>query len=147
MFHKRNLWIVFILLLISTLPIAHCKKNSTTPNMDVLASPVIWLNTNSIAFTASANGANPSSQTLQIKNSGQQTLNYALSSESEWVSISPTEGSSSGQTVEHTISVNKTGLAPQNEDYTAKIQILCDQAFNNPQEVTVSLKVYVLVLW
>lgn len=141
MSYKRNLWNILILLLVFTIPFTQCKKSSTSPDVNALTCPVIWLNTFDISFTACESGANPFTQTLQIKNSGQQTLDYTLSSETEWVSFSPAEGSSTGQINNHTISVSKAGLAARNEDYTAKILVTCDQAYNNPQEVHVSLKI------
>ena len=141
MLYKRSLWKTLILLIIFIIPITQCKKSSTSPDMDALTQPVIWLDTFDVSFSTSEAGANPSSQTLQIKNSGPQTLDYTLSSEAEWVSFSPAEGSSTGQTNDHTISVNKSGLASKDEAYTAKILITSDQAYNNPQEVHVSLKI------
>lgn len=129
------------MLLVFTILFTQCKKTSTSPDINTLACPLIWLNTYDLSFTASENGANSLTQTLQIKNSGQQTLDYTLSSETEWVSFSPAEGSSTGQINNHTISVNKSGLTAKNEDYTAKILVVCDQAYNNPQEVHVSLNI------
>jgi len=144
MLYKRNLkniFVLFVVLTVFTLPFTHCKKNSTTPDMNLLTRPVIWQDFFSMSFIAYETGANPSSQVLHIKNSGQQTLDYTLSTEADWVSISPVSGTSSGQETSHTISVDKKGLTPQNENYTATITITSSQAYNNPQAVTVNLKI------
>jgi len=93
-----------------------------------------------MSFAAYETGPNPSSQILQIKNSGPQTLDYTLSADADWVSISPESGTSTSQIVEHTISINKAGLETQDQEYTTKITVASSQAYNNPQEVTVSLK-------
>ena len=141
MFFKRNLRNIFILFIVTCLfSLANCKKQSTTPDVSDLTRPVLWLNLFNMSFAAYEAGPNPSTQILQIKNSGQQSLAYTLSAEADWVSFSPDTGTSTGQINEHTISVNKSGLTSQNEDYTAAITITSSQAYNNPQEVTVSLK-------
>ncbi len=137
--NKKILGFAFILAAIFTLLHSNCKKQSTTPEVNDLTRPVIWLNLFNMTFAASEVGPNPSSQVLQIKNSGQQTLDYTLSSDASWVTISPDKGTSTGQKAEHTISVNKNGMTAQNEPYTAKIIVTSSQAYNNPQEVSVSL--------
>jgi hypothetical protein len=43
--------------------------------------------------------------------------------------------------VEHIISVNKSGLAAQETNYTATITITSSEAYNNPQKVKVNLKI------
>lgn len=129
--------LIFILLL--CIPLINCKKQSTTPDVNNLTRSVIWLNQFSMSFAAFEKGPNPSSQILQIKNSGQQSLEYTLSADADWVVFSPDTGNSTGQINDHTISIKKDGLKAQDEEYTAKITITSSQAYNNPQEVTVSL--------
>ena len=136
---KKITRFALILILILCIPQISCKKQSTTPEISDLTRPVIWLNQFSMSFAASETGPSPSSQILQVKNSGQQTLDYTLSADADWVKFSPEGGTSTGQMNEHTISINKTGLEAQDEEYTAKIAITSSQAYNNPQEVTVSL--------
>jgi hypothetical protein len=138
MLSKRNLMILLIIFCLFSL--ANCKKQSTTPDMSNLTRPVIWLNLFNMSFAAYETGPNPSSQILQIKNSGPQTLDYTLSADADWVSFSPESGTSTNQTIEHKISINKAGLEAQDQEYTAKITVIGSQAYNNPQEVTVSLK-------
>jgi len=94
-----------------------------------------------VSFTASETGPNPSSQILKIKHSGQGTLNYSISDNADWLTITPASGSSSGHIVEHTISVDKSTLTPRNSQYKAVITITCPNAYNNPQKVNVGLKI------
>ncbi len=131
--------LIFILIL--SIPHLSCKKQSTTPDVSELTRPVIWLNQFNLSFSATEQGPNPSSKILKIKNSGQQTLEYTLSSDADWVNFSPENGTSTGQVNEHTISVNKTGMVAQDQEYTAKITVTSSQAYNNPQEIDVSLKI------
>ncbi len=129
--------LIFMLILI--IPLINCKKQSTTPEISDLTRPIIWLNQFSMSFAAYEKGPNPSSQVLQVKNSGQQTLDYTLSADADWVKFSPDTGTSTNQANDHTISIEKDGLKAQDEEYTARITITSSQAYNNPQEVTVSL--------
>ena len=126
-------------MIILLIPQINCKKQSTTPNVNDLTRPVIWLNQFSMSFAAYEKGPNPSSQILQIKNSGQQSLDYTLSADADWVKFSPDTGTSTGQINDHTVSIQKDGLEAQDEEYTSKITITSSQAYNNPQEVSISL--------
>lgn len=141
MVFKKNLRYSLILVIAATLLFTHCKQQSTTPDVSDLTRPVIWLNQFSMAFAAYEAGANPTSKILQIKNSGQQTLEYTLSSDTAWLSFTPANGTSTGQIIEHAIAVDKSGLQAQNDPYTATITITSNQAYNNPQSVTVNLNV------
>jgi hypothetical protein len=132
---------LIIFMLILSIPQMSCKKQSTSPDVSNLTRPVIWLSQFNLSFTAAEQGPNPSSKILEIKNSGQQTLEYTLSSDADWLNVSPESGTSTGQVIEHKISVNKDGMAAQNQKYTAKIIVTSSQAYNNPQELTVSLMI------
>ncbi len=129
---------LFSLLLLGALT---CKKNPITPNAEELTRPVIWLNTFELSFTAYESGGNPGGQVLKIKNSGQNTLQYTVSDDADWLSVEPSSGTSSGQPSEHNILVNKAGLAVQDADYEATISIVSPEAYNNPQRVSVKLNI------
>jgi len=134
---QLSLLIIFAILSITSIS---CKKTPTTPDINSLTLPVIWLNTFEVSFTTSETGHNPSNQILKIKNSGPGTLNYTISDDADWMTITPASGSSSGQIVEHTISVDKTSLAARNKEYSATITVTSPNAYNNPQKVTAKLK-------
>ncbi|MFZ2054476.1 MAG: cohesin domain-containing protein [Candidatus Aminicenantales bacterium] len=118
-----------------------CKKNPITPSTDDLLRPVIWLNTFELSFAAYESGGNPAEQVFKIKNSGKNTLQYTISDDADWISVEPGTGSSSGQLVEHTILINKTGLAARDAGYEATITVVSPEAYNNPQRLHVSLKI------
>jgi hypothetical protein len=135
--HLKYRKILLTILIVSIL--VFCKKTPTTPNADVLNRPVIWVNTFELTFAASKAGDNPAPQVLKIKNSGKETLNYAISTGAAWISVAEENGTSTGQLKEHTISVDKSGLSPQQEPHTATLTITSTEAYNNPQSITVSL--------
>lgn len=136
-----NFRIIFILTVAIFLLSPACKKNPTTVEVEDLTRPVIWVNTFDMSFSASTSGENPSPQTLQIKNSGASTIEYTLDADADWLNISDPEGSSNGQIVEHTITVDKSELKASVDPYSATLTISCDQAYNNPQRISVLFEV------
>jgi len=94
-FAKKEARLSLIILLIFTvlsMSSISCKKTHTSPGIEILNLPVIWLNTYEISFTASEIGSNPSSGILMVKNSGHKTLNYTISVDADWVSVKPNRG-------------------------------------------------------
>ncbi|TKJ46448.1 hypothetical protein CEE34_08920, partial [Candidatus Aerophobetes bacterium Ae_b3a] len=106
---------------------------TVTPTSTIAYSPT------SFSFTAVEGGSNPANQTLGIWNSGGDTLNWSVSDNATWLSLSPTSGSSTGETDNVTVSVNISGLsaAPHN----ATITISASGASNTPQTVPVTLTI------
>lgn len=129
------------LLLVFLSGFSGCKKNAIMPDAEELTRPVIWINTFELSFAAYETGPNPAAQTLKVKNSGQNNLEYMISDDASWLEVEPASGASSGEVREHSVRVNKEGLAAQENAYTATITIACSQAYNNPQRVSVSLKI------
>ncbi|MBM3284451.1 MAG: hypothetical protein FJY81_01100, partial [Candidatus Aminicenantes bacterium] len=141
MMNKAATYVMLTALLFSGAVFSSCKKSPLMPDAEELSRPVIWVNTFELSFAAYETGANPSSQTLKIKNSGQNTLEYTVADDADWLSIEPASGTSSGQVNEHAVRIDKEGLAAQENAYTATITVTCAQAYNNPQRATVSLKI------
>jgi hypothetical protein len=130
-----------LMVLIFLFPVWGCKKSPLTPDAASLTRPVIWLDSFELNFAASETGPNPLSQILKIKNAGQSTLKYDITSDQGWVKIEPADGTSSGQVNAHTVNIDKTGLAAQEADYEATITVACSEAYNNPQRAKVNLKI------
>ncbi len=133
--------IVAITLILAVGLLCACKKTPTSPQFDETTLPVIWLNQTEVFFTATLTGGNPASQTIEIKNAGPGTLEYAIEADAGWVEVSPPTGTSAGQVNEHKISINKTGLAAKEGGHVATLTIKCATAYNNPQLVTVNLTI------
>jgi Concanavalin A-like lectin/glucanases superfamily/Carboxypeptidase regulatory-like domain/Viral BACON domain len=118
----------------------------TTPSYDTppnstpwtTPSPQISTTPQSMSFSATVGGSTPS-QTLYISNSGGGTLSYTLTVDANWLTISPTFGTSAGVNypVQHTVSVNTSGLAAGT--YTGTITISDPMASNNPLRIPVTL--------
>ncbi|CUQ66541.1 BACON domain-containing protein [Candidatus Nitrospira inopinata] len=70
-------------------------------------SPAVSVSPTSLSFTARVGGANPSSQTLRISNSGGGTLNWSVRGNRSWMWLSPTDGSGNATI---TVGVTTAGL-------------------------------------
>lgn len=136
----RRLPVLPLLFMLFLIPLPRCKKTPISPDASILERPVIWLNTSDLSFTASEAGPIPAAQELRIKNSGKNSLKYTISDDAPWLTISPSDGSSTGQVVGHTVAVDATGMSGRDADYTATITVTCGDAYNNPQTVAVALK-------
>jgi len=112
---------------------------NVTLSISQQSPPQLWINTKNLSFEATVGGSDPSSQTLRIKNSGDGTLNYAISDDASWLTVNPTSGSSSGGENRHTVSVDIDALGQGTS--TGTITITDPDASNNPQEVNVSLEI------
>ena len=72
----------------------------------VTAAPNITLNPSSLTYTATEGAANPTNQTVSLTTSG-GTLNWTVSDNVSWLTVSPASGSSNGTL---TASVNTAGV-------------------------------------
>jgi hypothetical protein len=139
MFYKKAIRLILTFSCLLFIIHFNCKKTPTSPDLDEVTKPKIWLNVSEISFTATEAGANPNSQTLQVRNSGGGTLNYSMSYDAAWLNVSPTSGSSTNNVNEHTVSVNIISL--REGDYSGKIKIASSNATNSPQTVSVILRI------
>ena len=101
--------------------------------------PLIQVSPPGLSFTAVFGEANPAPQTLSIRNSGIDTLNWQIIEDCSWLSVDPNSGSSTGEADDVTVSVDVTGLAVG--DYLCELEITDPAAGNNPQIVPVTLRV------
>jgi hypothetical protein len=126
--------IFFFILMISFI---NCKKTPTAPELEDIIRPRIWVNVSDISFSATQGGETPSSQTLQVKNSGVGTLNYTISCDIDFVSVSPASGSSTDNVIEHTVSVDIRNIGEGN--YNGSITISDPSAGNSPHTVSMTV--------
>jgi len=105
----------------------------------VLTTPIISHNSGGFSLSATQGGSNPEDKTLEIWNSGIDTLHWTLSDDAQWLSENPTIGSSTGadDTTLVTVSVDAAGMS--DGDYSASITITAPGASNSPQTIPVSL--------
>ena len=71
--------------------------------------PAIGLAVGELTFNL-VDGAGPSTQAFTLRNSGGSTLNYEITSNAPWLSVSPPEGVSSGETDAISATANPAGL-------------------------------------
>lgn len=126
--------IFFFILLVSNI---NCKKAPTTPEFEDITRPRIWVDISNMSFISTQGGANPSSQTLQVKNSGIGTLNYTISCDVDFVSVSPESGSSTDNINEHIVSADIRGVSEGN--YNGSITISDSNAGNSPYTVSLTV--------
>lgn len=100
--------------------------------------PFITLDKAGLFFSSFASSANPSAQNFRVKNSGVDTLNYSLSSNSSWLAVSPSSGSSMGEWDTITVSVNSTGLGVGT--YQGIITVSSPDVDNSPQNIGVEFR-------
>ena len=107
----------------------------------VPTTPIISFSSASFSFSAIQGGSNPENKTLEVWNSGIDTLNWTLSDDAEWLSENSTSGSSTSADDKTlvTVSVNTAGMSVG--DYSANITITAPGASNTPQTVPVSLHI------
>jgi len=132
----RSSLIFFFILLVSNI---NCKKTPTTPEFEDITRPRIWVNVSGMSFAATQGGASPSFQTLQVKNSGIGALNYSISCDVNFVSVSPASGSTTDNVIEHTVSVDIRGISEGN--YSGNITISDPIAGNSPLAVSVTVEI------
>jgi len=105
--------------------------------------PTICYDPQSFNFAAQENNCdpdNPPNQTLDLWNCGDGTVNWGVSDNAGWLTLSPTSGSSTGERDSVTLSVDKSGMSTGS--YTATITISAPGATNSPQTIPVSLNIH-----
>jgi hypothetical protein len=131
--HKWHLLLLFNLALLLASSVVACETSPSSP------SPAITVGPASISFSAQQDGANPASQTLSIWNSGGRALNWFVSDNADWLSLSPTNGVSAGEIDNVTLSVDIAGMKAGS--YGAVITISASEATNTPQTVAMNLTI------
>ena len=102
----------------------------------IISRPTIHINPNKLNFSAKKNGAVTDPQEIRIVNKGGGTLNWSISSDASWLTVSPVTGTGDGII---TVSVNPGGL--DEGTYSGSITVSDPNADNSPQTISVTLKV------
>jgi hypothetical protein len=101
--------------------------------------PAIGVSPTTLNFAGTEGGANPASQTLRITNIGSGELNWTISGNAAWLTVTPTSGSTTTETDELTVSVNTAGLTAAGSPYEGEITVTDPNAVNSPRTVSVTL--------
>ncbi|MEE9443731.1 MAG: cohesin domain-containing protein [candidate division Zixibacteria bacterium] len=108
-------------------------KTGTITIGDPVSGPTIALDPVSLDFTAVQDGAPPASQSFNISNTGDETLNWTATADS-WITLNPTAGAGPATV---TVDIVLTGLLAGTHNGT--ITVSDPAATNSPQEVAVTL--------
>ena len=93
----------------------------------------------SLSFEADQGESNPLAQTFKVRNSGSGRLNFQISVDQQWMSLSPSSGDSTGEWNEIQVSVNVSNLAPGT--YQGNITVSSEYTTNSPQLISVQLTI------
>ncbi len=85
------------------------------------------------------NGQSPAAQAFQVSNAGGSTLNYSITDDAAWLSVSPSSGSTVAAAQIISVNFSTGALAPGN--YNATITLTAAGASNSPLTVPLSLQV------
>lgn len=102
----------------------------TTPQPQIGVSPL------SLSFSTVA-GLNPAGQLITVLNAGGGGLDYVVTDNAAWLSVTPAAGTLTPQ--DHTVAVEVAGLVPGS--YAGQVSISDPYAANNPQRVPVTLTI------
>jgi hypothetical protein len=100
--------------------------------------PSLFVSLASLSRTIAV-GQNASSQSFQVGNAGSGTLNYTIGTTAAWLSVSPTNGGSTGEV--DLIQVNYSAAALGTGVYSATIAVIAPGTTNSPQTINVNLTV------
>ncbi len=98
------------------------------------ASPVIGLSVSNMAFTGTAGGSNPATQSLTISNTGTGTLSWTVGDNAAWLTLSPTSGTNAGTV---SASASLSGLAAGT--YSGTITVSATGATSKTIQVTLTV--------
>jgi len=104
-------------------------------------TPVIAIE-NPILSPSCFTGASPADQTFKISNPGSGTLNYTISDNQSWLSVSPASGSSTGEKDTITVTYDASALAAGT--YNATITVTDPAATPSSRQIPVTLTVNAL---
>lgn len=108
----------------------------------VAQPPMLTVSKSTISRTV-ALGSNATPDSFAVSNSGGGALSYSITdtndTETDWITVDPTGGSSSGESDTIAVTFNTAGLPADN--YSGVITITASGASNSPQTIAVSLSV------
>ena len=98
--------------------------------------PVLAVAPATLSFSTVVGAASPAAKTLAVSNTGAGTLNYSVSDNAAWLSVSPASGTAPGNV---SVSVNATGLAAGT--YNGIVTVTSGGATGSPATIPVEFTV------
>ncbi len=107
-----------------------------------VAPPSIAVSSESLSFFAATGLGNPGPELLEIRNDGEQRLDWRVETDVEWLTLDPSSGFTYDTTSVVTVSVDISGLSEGS--YNGNITIVDPEATNSPGTVRVTMVVEAL---
>lgn len=101
--------------------------------------PTISVSPTLLSFSSFEGGENPPPQQLAVKNAGRGEMDWQVSGDMAWLTLSPQEGASAGEEDTIEVSVDISGLTAGS--YAAHITVTSSVAANSPASVPVLLEI------
>jgi len=99
--------------------------------------PILQLSRNQLSFATSSAAEGTGSQSFLLSNPGKGNLSWAVSSNRDWLTFTPSSGNNSGEVF---VSVDGADLPPGT--YHGAITVISPAADRSPQTVDVTLMIY-----
>ncbi len=103
-------------------------------------SPDPFIQANPESFSFTVEGVNPDPTSLFLKNIGQDSLDYTVNVDQDWLSVAPTSGKLK-KDEEDELQVTIDAVDLEEGTYTGVIQVKSPQAVNSPRDINVTLEV------
>ena len=106
-----------------------------------LNTPALGLRPGTLSFSAAKDGENPADLWMAVWNREIGGMDFEVSGDEDWLSLSPVSGASNGPANKKLIRVSADISDLEVGSYTATIEVSGSTASNSPQEISVSLTV------
>lgn len=118
-----------------------CPVSAYGSGSTVAQGPVLAVSSNSLTFSMVLGGVEPAPSSVNVTNTGGGTLNFSASSDSAWLTVSPTSGSAPAA-----LEITATGSGMPVGSYTGNVTVTAAVAQGSPQTVAVTLVVNPVVV-
>ncbi len=105
----------------------------------VLAEPPAIALSESSVSRSIAQGESPSAHTINVWNAGGGVMDYSITDDATWLSVSPSSGTAFTEIDDITVNYSASSLASGN--YSATVEISSPGSMNSPQSIQIDLSV------
>jgi hypothetical protein len=105
--------------------------------------PILEVSPSALSFEMDEEGDVPDSKTFAIRNTGGRTMDWQVSADESWVTLSPSSGVNSGVSQFVHVSISASGMAPGN--YTSIVTVNAPGSVNSPQTISIRLSIKMVI--
>ena len=106
-------------------------------------APVLEVSPSALSFEMDEEGDAPDSKTFAIRNTGGRTMDWQVSADQQWVTLSPASGVNSGVAQFVHVSISARGMAAGN--YTSAVTVNAPGSVNSPQTISIRLTIKTVI--